>query len=93
VNRVEFDRLAEAFASFRGAFASLFGRPEAADHSEQYLRGLLVQQTDWRNAENVSEAVGGPQVLQCFLSAAPRLYGRFPPVEMRRSARKTEWRR
>jgi len=42
-------------------------------HSEQYLRGLLVQQTDRRNAENVSEAVEdvAPRALQRFLTDSP----------------------
>jgi len=46
VNRTEFDRIAETFADFHREFAPLFGRPKAVDHAEQYLRGLLVQQTD-----------------------------------------------
>jgi len=73
MNRADFDRVAESFTAFHRAFAPLFGRPETVDHSEQYLRGLLVQQTDRRNAENVSEAVEGvgPRALQRFLSEAP----------------------
>ena len=78
MNRADFDRVAESFTAFHrvgynAAFAPLFGRPETVDHSEQYLRGLLVQQTDRRNAENVSEAVEGvgPRALQRFLSEAP----------------------
>ena len=75
MNRAEFDRIAETFADFHREFAPLFGRPEAVDHAEQYLRGLLVQQTDRRNAENVSEAVDGvaPRALQRFLSNSPWL--------------------
>jgi SRSO17 transposase len=51
----------------------LFGRTEARERSEQYLRGLLVQQTDRRNAENLAETVEGatPRSLQRFLSDSP----------------------
>jgi SRSO17 transposase len=60
-------------ADFHRRFAPLFGRPEARHRSEQYLRGLLVQQTDRRNAENLAEAVPGatPRALQRFLTEAP----------------------
>jgi len=73
MNRTDFERVADAFADFHREFAPLFGRPEAIDHAEQYVRGLLVQQTDRRNAENVSEAIEGvaPRALQRFLSDSP----------------------
>ena len=60
-------------AAFHRRFASLFGRPEARRRGEQYLRGLVVQQTDRRNAENVAEAIAGatPRALQRFLTEAP----------------------
>ena len=57
MNLAEFDRVADAFAAFHAQFARFFGRTEARRRSEQYLRGLLVQQTDRRNAENLAEAV------------------------------------
>ena len=68
-----FDRVAEHFAAFHQHFAPYFGRPEAQRRSEQYLRGLLVQQADRRNAENLAEAVPGatPRALQRFLTEAP----------------------
>jgi SRSO17 transposase len=61
------------FAQFHQEFASLFGRTEARERSEQYLRGLLVQQTDRRNAENLAESVAGatPRSLQRFLTESP----------------------
>jgi len=73
MNLVEFGRVAESFAAFHREFAPLFRRPEAVRHSEQYVRGLLVQQTDRRNAENVSEAVEdvAPRALQRFLTDSP----------------------
>ena len=73
MDQVEFERVAAAFAAFHQEFASLFGRKEAQQRSEQYLRGLLVQQTDRRNAENISEAVNGatPRSLQRFLTESP----------------------
>jgi len=69
----EFERVAASFAAFHGEFAPLFGRKEAQRRSEQYLRGLLVQQTDRRNAENVAEAIEGATArsLQRFLTEAP----------------------
>ena len=70
---VELERVAETMGTFHAHFAPLFGRPEARRRSEQYLRGLLVQQTDRRNAENVAEAIPGatPRTLQRFLTEAP----------------------
>jgi SRSO17 transposase len=68
-----FERVAEAFAAFHQHFAPYFGRPEARRRSEQYLRGLLLQHADRRNAENLAEAVPGatPRALQRFLTEAP----------------------
>src|SRR5438034_1582374 len=73
MDQAEFDRVAASFAAFHEEFAPLFGRKEARQRSEQYLRGLLVQQTDRRNAENVAEAIEGatPRALQRLLTEAP----------------------
>jgi SRSO17 transposase len=70
---VEFERVAESFARFHAEFAPLFGGTEARERSEQYLRGLLVQQTDRRNAENLAEVIEGatPRTLQRFLTESP----------------------
>ncbi len=67
-----FERVADAFATFHQHFAPFFGRKEAQRRSEQYLRGLLVQHADRRNAENLVEAVPGatPRALQRFLTEA-----------------------
>lgn len=64
----QFEQVAASFAAFHREFAPLFGRKEARQHSEQYLRRLLVQQTGRRNPENVVEASAGamPRVLQRF---------------------------
>ena len=72
MNIEEFERVAASFATFHQQFAPLFGRTEARARSEQYLRGLLVQQTDRRNAENLAEAIAGatPRALQRFLTEA-----------------------
>ena len=59
MDQAEFDRVAASFAAFHEEFAPLFGRKEARQRSEQYVRGLLVQQTDRRNAENVAEMIAG----------------------------------
>ena len=73
MKQTEFEQVAASFAAFHREFAPLFGRTEAQRRSEQYLRGLLVQQTDRRNAENVAEAIEGatPRTLQRFLTEAP----------------------
>lgn len=73
MKQTEFEQVAASFAAFHREFAPLFGRKEAQRRSEQYLRGLLVQQTDRRNAENVAEVIEGatPRTLQRFLTEAP----------------------
>jgi SRSO17 transposase len=73
MNLEEFERVAASFAAFHQEFAPLFGRTEARERSEQYLRGLLVQQTDRRNAENLAESIEGatPRSLQRFLTESP----------------------
>ncbi len=73
MNLDEFERVAASFAIFHQEFAPLFGRTEARVRSEQYLRGLLVQQTDRRNAENLAETSDGatPRSLQRFLTESP----------------------
>ena len=48
-----FERVYEAFGEFHSFFAPLFGRRESRDHSRNYLRALLVQSQDRRNAENL----------------------------------------
>ena len=73
MDQAEFDQVAASFAALHAEFAPLFGRKEARRRSEQYLRGLLVQQTDRRNAENVAETIAGatPRALQRLLTEAP----------------------
>ena len=73
MDQVEFARVAASFATFHQEFAPLFGRKEAQRRSEQYVRGLLVQQADRRNAENVAETIAGatPRTLQRLLTEAP----------------------
>ena len=73
MNQVEFDQVTAAFTAFHREFAPLFGRPEAERRSEQYLRGLLVQQTDRRNAENIAETIDGatPRAMQRLLTESP----------------------
>jgi SRSO17 transposase len=68
-----FERVADSFAVFHHTFAPYFGRKEAQRRSEHYLRGLLVQHSDRRNAENLAEAIPGatPRALQRFLTEAP----------------------
>lgn len=69
----DLDRVADSFTRFHAEFAPLFGRREARERSEQYLRALLVQRADRRNAENLAEVVAEatPRALQRFLTEAP----------------------
>ena len=73
MKQAEFERVAASFATFHREFAPLFGRTESQQRGEQYLRGLLVQQTDRRNAENLAESIEGatPRALQRFLTNSP----------------------
>ncbi len=73
MDQTAFGQVAGSFATFHQEFAPLFGRTEAQRRSEQYMRGLLVQQTDRRNAENVAEMIEGatPRTLQRLLTEAP----------------------
>ncbi len=70
---VLFEEVGWRLAAFHRRFAPHFGRPEARRRSEQYLRGLLVQQTDRRNAENLAEVIpdATPRALQRLLTEAP----------------------
>jgi SRSO17 transposase len=69
----ELDRVEGLLRRFHARFAPLFGRREARERSEQYLRGLLVQREERRSAENLAEAIEGatPRTLQLFLSDSP----------------------
>jgi SRSO17 transposase len=73
MDQAAFDRVAASFAAFHAHFAPLFGRQEVQHHSERYLRGLLIQHAERRNAENLAEAVGDvtPRALQRLLTNAP----------------------
>ena len=67
-----FEQVYGAFQDFNTYFASLFGRSESRNHSQNYLRALLVQSEDRRNAENLSESVGvSARAMQRFLTKAP----------------------
>ncbi len=69
----DLERVSDSFSTFHTQFAPLFGRREAQLRSEQYLRGLLVQHAERRNAENIAEASAGatPRALQRFLTDGP----------------------
>src|SRR5437588_9877374 len=73
MDQAEFDRVAASFAAFHEEFAPLFGRKEARQRSDHYVRGWLVQQTDRRIAGNVAAMIAGatPRALQRLLTEAP----------------------
>jgi SRSO17 transposase len=67
----EFDRVHAAFLAFHAEFAPSLGRKQWRERTRDYLRGLLVQSEERRNAENVSEAIAVPaRALQRVLTDA-----------------------
>ena len=67
-----FEHVYQAFGDFHAYFGPLFGRRESRDHRLNYLRALLAQSQERRNAENLSESVGvSPRALQQFLTESP----------------------
>ena len=66
-----FERVYDNFQDFHAFFAASFGRKQWREHSRNYLRGLLVQAGERRNAENLSESVGiSARAMQRFLTEA-----------------------
>jgi len=64
-------RLNETFEQFHAHFAPFFGRKQWRERSRDYLKALLLQNQERRNAENLSEVVdASPRVLQRFLTEA-----------------------
>ncbi len=53
-----FQRVCDSFQRFHAFFAPVFGRKQWREHSRNYLRALLVQAGERRNAENLWESVG-----------------------------------
>jgi SRSO17 transposase len=53
----QFEQVYAAFLAFHAEFAPHLGRKQWRERTRDYLRGLLVQSEERRNAENVSEAV------------------------------------
>ena len=73
MDEARFAEVEAEFRAFHRIFGPFFGRRAAERRGEQYLRGLLVQRGERRNAENLAEAVEGAtaRALQYFLSEAP----------------------
>ena len=66
-----FERVYDSFQEFHAFFASSFGRKQWREHGGNYLRALLVQAQERRNAENLSESVGiSARAMQRFLTEA-----------------------
>jgi SRSO17 transposase len=71
VGTEEFERVHAGFLAFHAEFAPHLGRKQWRQRTLDYLRGLLVQSEERRNAENVSEAVAVPaRALQRVLTDA-----------------------
>lgn len=68
---VDIGKIYTSFRSFHSYFRPYFGRKQYRKRSWEYLKALLVQSSERRNAENLSEVVkGSPRVLQRFLTEA-----------------------
>lgn len=60
-----------SFRRFHSYFRPYFGRKQYRNRSREYLKALLAQSSERRNAENLSEVVkSSPRVLQRFLTEA-----------------------
>ena len=59
MDAASFERVYDSFQEFHALFAASFGRKQWREHSRNYLQALLVQAGERRNAENLSESVGG----------------------------------
>ena len=71
MDAASFERVCDSFQRFHAFFAPAFGRKQWREHSRHYLRALLVQAGERRNAENLSESVGiSPRAMQRFLTEA-----------------------
>ncbi len=65
------ERLNDAVQDFHACFGSPFGRRESRERSRHYLQGLLAQGPNRRNADNLSEEMGGSaRSMQRFLTKA-----------------------
>ena len=81
----EFERVSGSFCAFHAEYAPDFGRRQWRENSEPYLRGLLVQAEERRNAENlrvlyVGEGNNSAAALALALARFPgnELYLRTP---------------
>ena len=71
MDAANFERVYDSFQRFHGFFAASFGRKQWREHSRNYLRALLVQAQERRNAGNLSESVGiSARAMQRFLTEA-----------------------
>ena len=71
MDAASFERVYGSFQEFHAFFAVSFGRKQWRGHSRNYLRALLVQAGERRNAENLSESVGiSARAMQRFLTEA-----------------------
>ena len=72
MDAVAFEQVYEALRGFHAYFGPLFGRRESREHSRHYLQALLVQSSERRNAENLSETVPvSARAMQRFLTESP----------------------
>ena len=71
MDAASFGRVYNNFQDFHSFFAASFGRKQWREHSRNYLRALLVQAQERRNAGNLSESVGiSARAMQRFLTEA-----------------------
>jgi len=71
MKEIDFSELYKSFRKFHGNFRRSFGRKQYRKRSWEYLKALLTQSSERRNAENLSEVVKcSARVLQRFLTEA-----------------------
>ncbi len=71
MDAAELERVSTSFECFHAQLAPSFGLIVWQEHCRNYVRALLVQSGERRNAENLGEAVGLPaRVMQWFLTQA-----------------------
>ena len=71
MDAASFELVYDSFQGFHSFFSASFGRKQWREHSRNYLRALLVQAQERRNAENLSESVGvSARAMQRFLTEA-----------------------
>src|SRR5947209_1966200 len=72
MNEQDLERVADRFATFSEFFAPCFDRRDTRQQCYDYVRALIVQAQERRNAENLSEVEPhSARTIQQFLTESP----------------------